>query len=157
MEKSHRFSLEKDYENRWNYSPSSTLCKFEYFKTCVLCFSLSIFNLCQFSLGKYLHKANSEVTKHTKKIVRLMSFKSNFDHTNQIFQDLKILTLPKINDYLTLLFMYRYHKAEHLSIIFNNLFVNNSDIHHYKTRNASNLHKKYRRTNYVNHSLASKA
>jgi hypothetical protein len=25
-----------------------------------------------------------------------------------------------------------------------------------KTRNASNLHKKYRRTNYVNHSLASK-
>ena len=52
--------------------------------------------------------------------------------------------------------MYRYHKTEHLSIIFNNLFVNNSDIHHYKTRNASNLHKKYRRTNYVNHSLASK-
>ena len=48
------------------------------------------------------------------------------------------------------------HKTEHLSIIFNNLFVNNSDIHHYKTRNASNLHKKYRRTNYVNHSLASK-
>ena len=36
-------------------------------KTSVLCFSLSIFNLCQFSLGKYLHKANSEVTKHTKK------------------------------------------------------------------------------------------
>ena len=53
-------------------------------------------------------------------------------------------------------FMFRYHKTEHLSIIFNNLFVNNSDIHHYKTRNASNLHKKYRRTNYVNHSLASK-
>jgi hypothetical protein len=25
-----------------------------------------------------------------------------------------------------------------------------------KTRNASNLHKKYRRTNYVNHSLTSK-
>jgi hypothetical protein len=57
----------KNHENSWNYSPSSTLCKFEYFKTSVLCFSLSIFNLCQFSLGKYLHKANSEVTKHTKK------------------------------------------------------------------------------------------
>jgi hypothetical protein len=89
-----------------------------------------------------------------KKIVHLMSFKSNFDHTDPIFLDLKILTIPKINDYLTLLFMYCYHKTEHLPIIFNNLFVNNSDIHHYKTRNASNLHKKYRRTNDVNHSLA---
>jgi hypothetical protein len=30
-------------------------------------------------------------------------------------------------------------------------------MHHYKIRNyASNLHKKNRRTNYVNHSLASK-
>jgi hypothetical protein len=63
-----------------------------------------------------------------------MTFKSNFDYTDPIFQDLKIL---KIHDYLTLLFMYRYHKTEHLSIIFNTLFVNNSDIHHYKTRNAS--------------------
>jgi hypothetical protein len=42
---------------------------------------------------------------------------------------------------LTLLFMFCYHKTEHLPIILNNLFVNNSDMHHYKTRNASNLHK----------------
>jgi hypothetical protein len=106
--------------------------------------------------GNTYTKRIQKLLSKQKKIVRLMSFKSNFDHTDPIFQDLKILTLPKINDYLTLLFMYRYHKTEHLSIIFNNLFVNNSDIHHYKTRNASNLHKKYRRTNYVNHSLASK-
>ena len=54
--------------------------------------------------------------------------------------------------------MFRYHKTEHLSIIFNNLFVNNSDSHHYKILPwpPIYLHKKYRRTNYVNHSLTSK-
>ena len=36
-----------------------------------------------------------------KKIIRLMTFKSYFDHTEPIFNDLKILNLYKLNEYLT--------------------------------------------------------
>ena len=43
-----------------------------------------------------------------KKIIRLMTFKSYFDHTERIFNDLKILNLYKLNEYLTSLFMFRY-------------------------------------------------
>ena len=35
-----------------------------------------------------------------KKIVRLMTFKSYFEHTEPIFQEQQILNLYKINDYL---------------------------------------------------------
>ena len=43
-----------------------------------------------------------------KKIVRLMTFKSYFDHSEPIFNDLQILNLYKINYYLTSIFMFRY-------------------------------------------------
>jgi hypothetical protein len=43
-----------------------------------------------------------------KKIVRLMTFKSYFEHSEPIFHHLKILSLYKINYYLTSMFMFRY-------------------------------------------------
>jgi hypothetical protein len=49
-----------------------------------------------------------------KKIVRLMTFKSYLDHTEKLFEDIYILTLNKLNDYLTSLFMYRYHHLNNL-------------------------------------------
>jgi hypothetical protein len=38
-----------------------------------------------------------------------MTFKSYFDHSEPIFKDLNILNIFEINDYLTALFMFRYH------------------------------------------------
>jgi hypothetical protein len=49
-----------------------------------------------------------------KKIVRLMTFKSYLEHSEPIFKDLNILDIFKINDYLTALFMFRYHQIKEL-------------------------------------------
>ena len=88
-----------------------------------------------------------------KKIVRLMTFKSYFDHTEPIFNDLKILNLYKLNDFLTSLFMFRYFHLQNLPEIFDKYFLTNKEIHNYNTRNASLLHKSCTRTNYKKHTL----
>ena len=85
-----------------------------------------------------------------------MTFKSYSVHTEQIFNDLKILNLYKLNEYLTSSFMFRYFHLHNLPEIFTNYFMTNKDIHNYNTRNASSLHKKYNRTNYNKHTLANK-
>ena len=91
-----------------------------------------------------------------KKIVRLMSFKSYSEHTEPIFNDLKILNLQKLNEYLTSSFVFRYFHLHNLPEIFTDYFVINKDIHNYNTRNAALLHKKFNRTNYNKHTLANK-
>ncbi len=85
-----------------------------------------------------------------------MAFKSYSDHSEPIFKDLNILNIFKINDYLTALFMFRYHHLNNLPEFFKDYFVTNNQIHHYNTRNASKLHKCYKRTNYVEHTLSNK-
>ena len=91
-----------------------------------------------------------------KKIVRLMTFKSYLEHSEPIFKDLNILDIFKINDYLTALFMFRYHHLNNLPDFFKNYFLINNQIHEHNTRNASKLHKCYKRTNYVKHTLSNK-
>ena len=91
-----------------------------------------------------------------KKIVRLMTFKSHFDHSEPIYHELQILNLNKVNDYLTSLFTFRYFHLQNLPEIFNNYFSTNEKIHNHNTRNYSLLHKKFSRTNYVKHTVANK-
>ena len=55
-----------------------------------------------------------------KKIVRLMTFKSYMEHTESIFKELNILDIFKINNYLTAMFMFRYHHLKNLSEEFDN-------------------------------------
>ena len=45
---------------------------------------------------------------------------------------------------------------KNLQVAFTNYFVNNSQIHKYNTRNNTKLHKSYKRTNYVKHTLSYK-
>ena len=97
-----------------------------------------------------------KLMKIQKKIVRLMTFKSYFEHTEPIFQELQILNIYKVNDYLTSLFMFRYFHLQNLPEIFTNYFLTNKEIHNYNTRNSSSLHKKCYRTNYTKHTLANK-
>ena len=61
-----------------------------------------------------------------KKIARLITFKSYLEHTEHIFCDLKILNIYKIDDYLTSLFMFRYHYIKNLPEVFTNYFVANN-------------------------------
>ena len=91
-----------------------------------------------------------------KKIIRLMKFKSYTEHTKPLFNDLKILNIFKINDYLTSLFMYRCNYTNDLPDIFNGYFIKNSNIYEHCTRNSKKLHKVYTRTNYRKQSVVSK-
>ena len=84
-----------------------------------------------------------------KKIVRLMTFKSYVEHAEMIFKELRILDIFKINDYLTAIFMFRYHRLKNLPEKFSNYFVTVDQIHKHNTRNSSKLYKRYKRTNYV--------
>ena len=73
-----------------------------------------------------------------KKILRLISY---FDHTERIFNDLKILNSYKLKNFLSL-FMFRYFHLQNLPEIFNKYFLTNKEIHNYNTRNASLLYTK---------------
>ena len=94
--------------------------------------------------------------KIQKKIVRLMTFKSYFEHTEPVFQEQQILNICKVNDYLTSLFMIRYFHLQNWPEIFTYYFLANKENHNYNTRNSSSLHKRCNRTNYTKHSLANK-
>ena len=103
--------------------------------------------------GNTYKKRIQKLMNIQKKIVRLMTFKSYLEHTEPIYCDLKILNIYKINDYLTSLFLFCYHYIKNLAEVFTNYFVANNKIQHHNTRNASKLHKPYKRTNYVKHTL----
>ena len=83
-----------------------------------------------------------------------MTFKSYFDDSEPTFKDLNILNIFKINDYLTALFMFRYHHLNNLPEFFKDYFVSSNQIHQYNTRNASKLLTSNKITNYVEHTLS---
>ena len=73
--------------------------------------------------GNYIwanaYKSSIEkVKKIQKKIVRLMTF--FFEHTEPFFQELQILNIYKVNNYLTNKFMIRYFHLQNLPEIFPN-------------------------------------
>ena len=92
----------------------------------------------------------------TKKIIRLMTFKSYLEHTEPIFKELSILNIFQINDSLTAMFIFRYYHLENLPEVFENYFVTNNQIHQHNTRNASKLDKASKRTNYAKYTLRNK-
>jgi hypothetical protein len=54
-----------------------------------------------------------------------MTFKSYLEHTEPIFKELGILDIFKINDYLTAMFLFRYHHLKNLPEVFENYFLIN--------------------------------
>ena len=107
-------------------------------------------------MGKYISNKAAKILNVQKKIVRLITFKSYLEHTDPLFQSLKILNIFKINDYLSCLFMYRFKKQQNLPEFFYGYFTQNNDVHHYNTRNANKLHVNYSRTNYAKHTIVNK-
>ncbi len=66
-----------------------------------------------------------------------MTFKGYFDHTEPIFNELQILNIYKINDYLTSLFMVRYFHLQNLQITFwliKKSIITIQGPHHYCTK-----------------------
>ena len=86
-----------------------------------------------------------------------MMFKSYSEHSEPLFNEAKILNIEKINDFLTSLFMFRYHYLDNLPKYFTNYYVTNNKIHEHNTRNASKIHKPYSGTHFVKHSLNNKS
>ena len=107
-------------------------------------------------MGKHLPNEITKKFECAEKIVRLISFKSYFEHYNPLFHNLKILNIFKINDYLCSLFMYRYKYFKKLPKFFNDYFTQNNETHHYNTRNANKLNVRYGRTNYTEHAISNK-
>ena len=63
----------------------------------------------------YTYKTKiDKIMKIQKKIVRLMLFRSYLEHKKELFEELSILDIFKINNYLTAIFMFRYHYLNNL-------------------------------------------
>ena len=73
--------------------------------------------------GNTYKKRIQNLVNIQKKIVRLMTFKSYLEHSDPIFSNLKILNICKINNYLTSLFMFRYHYIKNLPEVFENYIL----------------------------------
>ena len=73
--------------------------------------------------------------KVQKRIIRIIVSAKFKEHTGPIFSKLKLLRLSELYEYNIVLFMYKYIN-DMLPPIFNNIFILNSDIHQYTTRQS---------------------
>ena len=77
--------------------------------------------------------------KLQKKSIRIIVSEKFNAHTKPIFLKLQILSVSKLHTYSILLFMFKYIKGI-LPSIFNEIFVQNIDVHQYYTRQCYQLH-----------------
>ena len=76
-----------------------------------------------------------------KKIVRIINF-SNYDtHTLPLFKNMNILPIDKVVIHRIGMFMFKYYNGT-LPQVMNNLYIPNSEIHSYRTRQSNLLHIK---------------
>ena len=102
------------------------------------------------------------INKLQKRAIRIVAGSDRLAHTNSIFTELKLLSLPKIYVYYVQLFMYR-HKKMLLPDVFTMFFERNLDCTGRTTRQSNLLHKIHSNflqrsrsiritgTNYYNH------
>ena len=83
-----------------------------------------------------------------KKTARPICFKRYMDHSETLFLNLKIPNVYKINDYLSGLFIYRYHYGKKLPDLYINYFKQNKEVGNYNTRNRNKVHVTYKSTDY---------
>jgi hypothetical protein len=80
-----------------NYFQDSTFHKPKFLKVNILCFGLPYLTYGNLLWGNTYKSRFQKLVNIQKKIIRLMTFKSYFDHSEPIFNDLQILNLYKIN------------------------------------------------------------
>ena len=74
-----------------------------------------------------------------KRALRIITFSGFREHTDVLFQNLKILKIREINKHLLGQFVYKYSENM-LPRTFNGMFRLNADIHSYNTRSANKFH-----------------
>ena len=88
------------------------------------------------------------ILKLQKKAVRIISHAGWRDHTFPLFTKLNILRLEEIHFYKIALSMFKvYHRMT--PTVFSGLFIRNTEIHRYNTRQAEHFHVPQSRTNYM--------
>ena len=80
-----------------------------------------------------------------KRVIRIIAKSHYLAHTNNIFKQLRVLTVYELGRLQLGEFMYRSEKGL-LPNSLQNWFRYNSDVHCYNTRNSKNLHSIYYRT-----------
>ena len=73
-----------------------------------------------------------------KKVVHIIKGIGPRDSTKHLFKELKILCIYKLYKFSVVVFMFRFIKGE-LPDIFTNMYIFNSDVHNYVTRNVNEL------------------
>jgi hypothetical protein len=94
----------------------------------------------------------NRLLKTQKRLLRIISFSEHRAHTALIFKQFNVLNINQINNYLTGIFMYRYRSGD-LPVVFNNMFICNTNIHSYSTRQSSHYHLPQCRTGCFKRSI----
>ena len=88
-----------------------------------------------------------------KKAVRIITNSSWLAHTAPLFKRLKLLTIFDINKLQTACFVFKSVNSD-IPSYFVNMFVSNSNIHQYNTRQVDKLHLRFSRTKTRQNSVA---
>ena len=73
-----------------------------------------------------------------KKIVRIITSSKYYDHTEPLFASLKLMPLSRLYEYRMIMFLFKYHNSQ-VPTVLNDIFLRNSDVHRYNTRNADSF------------------
>ena len=100
------------------------------------------FNYCNLIWGSAANSHLETLMLIQKKCIRIISKAGYYDHTEPLFNEQKILTVPKIYNYNCAKFIFRcYHNNTYSN--FKSKLIKNSDIHRYDTRNKNSLRKPF--------------
>ena len=98
------------------------------------------FNYCNLIWGSAASSYLQPLTLMQKKCIRIISKAGYYDHTEPLFKDQNVLTVPKMFDYNCTKFIYKCYNNKNYAN-FKNKLVMNSDIHSYNTRSKDALRK----------------
>ena len=98
------------------------------------------FNYCNLIWGSAANSHLQSLTLIQKKCIRIISKAGYYDHTEPLFKEQKILTVPEIYEYNCTKFIYQcYNNKTYTN--FKNKLVKNSDIHSHNTRSKDSIRK----------------
>ena len=96
-------------------------------------------NYCNCIWGNTCRSYLEPLIKLQKRAVRIISSAHRRAHTEPLFTNLRILTIPKLFVYCVQLFMFKIHHGM-VPPIFRNFFAYNHTIHSHMTRQSNQLH-----------------
>ena len=82
------------------------------------------------------------LVKCQKRAMRIVNGAGKYDHTYPIFQNLKVLNLPRLYIYFVQIFLYKYHQQK-LPEFFEDFFTVADTIHEHDTRQSKQLRRPF--------------